>query len=121
MGNVLNKLPQHLHGKAKASLLAIWMADNRAQAEKAMAAFTATYGANYPQAVACLINDREARMAFYSLPAEHWKHVRKTNPIESTFSTVRLRVLRTAKTRGCLSRTTALHRQAVLNHSSEFT
>ncbi len=105
MGNVLNKLPKHLHGKAKAGLQAIWMADSREQAEKAMAAFAATYGAKYPKAVSCLVGDREELLAFYSFPAEHWKHLRTTNPIESTFSTVRLR---TAKTRGCLSRTTAL-------------
>lgn len=105
MGNVLNKLPKHLHGKAKADLQAIWMAAGREQAEKAMAAFAATYGAKYPKAVSCLVDDREELLAFYSFPAEHWKHLRTTNPIESTFSTVRLR---TAKTRGCLSRTTAL-------------
>jgi transposase-like protein len=105
MGNVLNKLPKSVHGKAKASLQAIWMAASREQAEKAMAAFAATYGAKYPKAVSCLTGDREELLAFYSFPAEHWKHLRTTNPIESTFSTVRLR---TAKTRGCLSRTTAL-------------
>jgi transposase-like protein len=105
MGNVLNKLPKQLHGKAKSALQAIWMAESREQAEKAMAAFAATYGAKYPKAVSCLVDDREELLAFYSFPAEHWKHVRTTNPIESTFSTVRLR---TAKTRGCLSRTTAL-------------
>lgn len=105
MGNVLNKLPKSLHGKAKAALQAIWMAESREQAEKAMAAFAATYGAKYPKAVSCLVDDRQELLAFYSFPAEHWKHLRTTNPIESTFSTVRLR---TAKTRGCLSRTTAL-------------
>jgi transposase-like protein len=105
MGNVLNKLPKSVHAKAKAALQEIWMAENRAAAEKAMAAFVNTYGAKYPKAASCLTDDREELLAFYSFPAEHWKHLRTTNPIESTFSTVRLR---TAKTRGCLSRTTAL-------------
>ena len=105
MGNVLNKLPKSVHSRAKAGLQEIWMAESREKAEKAMAAFAETYGAKYPKAVSCLTNDREELLAFYSFPAEHWKHLRTTNPIESTFSTVRLR---TAKTRGCLSRTTAL-------------
>lgn len=105
MGNVLNKLPKSLQGKAKAAMQEIWMAESRVQAEKAMTAFAETFGAKYPKAVACLTGDQEELLAFYSFPAEHWKHLRTTNPIESTFSTVRLR---TAKTRGCLSRTTAL-------------
>jgi len=105
MGNVLNKLPKSLHGKAKAALQAIWMAESRQEAEKALDAFVGTYGAKYPKAASCLADDREELLAFYGFPAEHWKHIRTTNPIESTFSTVRLR---TAKTRGCLSRTTAL-------------
>jgi putative transposase len=105
MGNVLNKLPKSSHGKAKAALQAIWMAESRRAAEKAMDAFAGTYGAKYPKAASCLTDDREELLAFYCFPAEHWKHIRTTNPIESTFSTVRLR---TAKTRGCLSRTTAL-------------
>jgi len=103
--NVLNKLPKGLQGKAKAALHDIWMADGREAAEKAMNAFVETYGAKYPKAVACLTKDREELLAFYDFPAEHWKHLRTTNPIESTFATVKLR---TAKTRGCLSRTTAL-------------
>ena len=58
-----------------------------------------TYGAKYDKAVACLVKDRETLLAFYDFPAEHWKHVRTTNPVESTFATVRLR---TTKTKGCL-------------------
>jgi len=102
--NVLNKLPKGLQAKAKQALHEIWMAESREEAEKAMDAFIATYGAKYPKAVACLQKDREELLAFYDFPAEHWKHLRTSNPIESTFATVRLR---TAKTRGCLSRTTA--------------
>lgn len=103
--NVLNKLPKSQHGKAKAALQEIWMAVGREDAQKALKTFADTYGAKYPKAVACLVKDEEALLAFYDFPAEHWKHIRTTNPIESTFATVRLR---TAKTRGCLSRTTAL-------------
>jgi transposase-like protein len=103
--NVLNKLPKSQHGKAKAALQEIWMAESREDAKKALASFVATYDAKYPKAVSCLVKDEEELLAFYDFPAEHWKHIRTTNPIESTFATVRLR---TAKTRGCLSRETAL-------------
>lgn len=105
IGNVLNKLPKSLHGKAKAALQEIWNAESRKLAEKAMDAFAVTFGPKYPKAVECLRKDREELLTFYDFPAEHWKHLRTTNPIESTFATVKLR---TAKTRGCLSRVTAL-------------
>jgi putative transposase len=103
--NVLNALPKSLHGKAKQDLHAIYEAENRKEAELAFDRFVAKYGAKYDKAVACLAKDRDALLAFYTAPAEHWKHVRTTNPIESTFATVRLR---TDKTKGCLSRQTAL-------------
>src|SRR3954447_173685 len=103
--NVLNKLPPSLHGKAKQDLHAIYEAESRAVAEKAFDRFIDKYGAKYGKAVYCLSRDREALLTFYDVPAEHWTHVRTTNPIESTFATVRLR---TAKTKGCLSRRTAL-------------
>lgn len=103
--NVLNKLPKSQQAKAKAALQEIWMAAGREAAQKALRSFSATYGAKYPKAVECLVKDEEDLLAFYDFPAEHWKHIRTTNPIESTFATVRLR---TAKTRGCLSRTTIL-------------
>lgn len=103
--NVLNKLPKSVQPKAKGALKEIWMAETKADAEKAFDAFVETYGAKYPKAVECLTKDRTELLAFYDFPAEHWKHIRTTNPIESTFATVRLR---TGKTRGCLSRTTAL-------------
>ncbi len=103
--NVLNKLPKSLQSKAKGRLQDIWMAETRADAEAAFDFFAQAYGAKYEKAVACLAKDRDRLLTFYDFPAEHWKHVRSTNPIESTFATVRLR---TTKTKGCLSRKTAL-------------
>ena len=81
------------------------MAETRADAEAAFDFFAQAYGAKYDKAVACLAKDRDRLLSFYDFPAEHWKHLRSTNPIESTFATVRLR---TTKTKGCLSRKTAL-------------
>jgi transposase-like protein len=104
-GNVLNKLPKSAHGKAKQALHDIWMAESREAAEKAFDDFVETYHAKFADAVTCLTKDRDELLAFYDFPAEHWKHIRTTNPIESTFATVELR---TGKTRGCLSRQTAL-------------
>jgi len=103
--NILNKLPKSLQGKAKGHLQDIWMAETRADAEAAFDFFVEAYGAKYDKAVECLTRDRDRLLTFYDFPAEHWKHIRSTNPIESTFATVRLR---TAKTKGCLSRKTAL-------------
>jgi transposase-like protein len=103
--NVLNKLPKSVQGKAKAHLQDIWMAETRADAESAFDFFLQAYGAKYDKAAECLTRDRDRLLSFYDFPAEHWKHVRTTNPIESTFATVRLR---TTKTKGCLSRKTAL-------------
>jgi putative transposase len=103
--NVLDKLPKALQPQAKQRLQAIWMAPDRQRAELAFDLFVATYEAKYPKAAECLAQDREVLLAFYDFPAEHWGHIRTTNPIESTFATVRLR---TNKTRGCLSRTTML-------------
>ena len=103
--NVLNKLPKSVQGKAKAHLQDIWMAETRADAESAFDFFLQAYGAKYDKAVECLAKDRDRMLTFYDFPAEHWKHVRSTNPIESTFATVRIR---TTKTKGCLSRKTAL-------------
>ena len=81
------------------------MAETRKEADKAFDFFIDAYGAKYDKAVACLVKDRDVLLAFYDFPAEHWKHIRTTNPVESTFATVRLR---TEKTKGCLSRQTAL-------------
>jgi transposase-like protein len=99
--NVLNKLPKGLQAKAKANLNEISMAESRAAAEQAFDHFLLSYEAKYPKATECLAKDREHLLTFYDFPAEHWQHIRTTNPIESTFSTVRLR---TTKTRGCVSR-----------------
>lgn len=103
--NVLNKLPKSSQKVAKTALQAIWMAESREKAEKAFDRFVATYEEKYPKATACLAKDRAALLAFYDFPAAHWQHIRTTNPIESSFATVRLR---TAKTRGCVSRATIL-------------
>lgn len=114
--NVLNKLPPSVHGKAKKDLHAIYEAENRAAAEDACDRFCGKYGAKYDKAAACLVKDRAALLAFYDFPAEHWQHIRTGNPIESTFATVRLR---TAKTKGCLSRATALAMVFKLAKSAE--
>jgi putative transposase len=102
--NVLNYLPKGKQKQAKQHLHNIWMAANRKEAEQAFDYFVSAYGAKYPKAVDCLSKDRDVLLSFYDFPAEHWVHIRTTNPVESTFATVRLR---TAKTRGSLSRETA--------------
>ena len=99
--NVLNKLPTGLQAKAKAELNDIWMAASRAAAEQAFDNFLLRYESKYPKASECLNKDRTALLTFYDFPALHWQHIRTTNPLESTFATVRLR---TSKTRGCVSR-----------------
>ena len=93
--NVLDKLPKRLQPEAKDKLHAIWMAPTRGDAQLAFDLFLATYQAKYPKATQCLSKDREVLLAFYDFPAEHWRHLRTTNPIESTFATVRLRHRRT--------------------------
>ena len=93
--NVLNKLPRSVQPRAKADLHEIWMAETRAQAYKAMDTFLAKYQAKYAEACECLSKDRAELLAFYDFPAEHWMHLRTTNPIESTFATIRLRHRRT--------------------------
>jgi len=103
--NVLNKLPKSLQPKAKDRLHEIWMADTREHANKAFDLFLATYQDKYPKAAQCLRKDRESLLAFYDFPAQHWHHIRTTNPIESTFATIKLR---THRTKGCLSRETGL-------------
>jgi transposase-like protein len=103
--NVLNKLPKGRQGKAKSMLHDIWMAATRQEAEKAFDLFIESYQVKYPDAVACLTKDRDVLLTFYAFPGEHWKHIRTTNPIESTFATVRLR---TAKTKGSGSRVACL-------------
>jgi putative transposase len=98
--NVLNKLPKSQQGQAKVALHQIYLAETQDDARKAFERFVKTYETKYPKACECLVKDKEALLAFYDFPAEHWVHLRTTNPIESTFATVRLR---TDKTRGCVS------------------
>jgi transposase-like protein len=93
--NVLDKLPKRLQPEAKEKLHAIWMAPTKAEAEAAFDLFLATYQAKYDKATVCLSKDRDVLLSFYDFPAEHWRHLRTTNPIESTFATVRLRHRRT--------------------------
>jgi putative transposase len=100
--NVLDKLPKGQQPKAKAMLHDIWQAETKAAAEKAFDLFVATYEAKYAKATDCLLKDREELLAFYEFPALHWIHLRTTNPIESTFATVRLRTSKT-KGSGCRS------------------
>jgi transposase-like protein len=104
-GNILNALPKSLQAKAKAALHDIWMAPTRDEANQAIDRFMDRYGAKYPKAVEKLSRDREALLTFYDFPAEHWVHLRTTNPIESTFATVRHR---TTRTKNCVSRSTFL-------------
>jgi putative transposase len=99
--NVLDKLPKGQQSKAKTMIHAIWQAPSRDEANKAFALFLKTWDAKYPKVTECLAKDREELLAFYDFPAEHWRHLRTTNPIESTFATVRLR---TSKTKGCGTR-----------------
>ena len=103
--NVLNKLPKSQQPKAKRALQEIWMAETRNHAEASFDAFIETYELKYEKAAGCLKKDRGALLAYYDFPAEHWKHLRTSNPIESTFATVRHRTIRS---KGCLSNKTAL-------------
>lgn len=93
--NVLNNMPKSVQPRAKADLHEIWLAETRAQAHKAFDTFLAKYQAKYDAACECLRKDREELLTFYDFPAEHWRHLRTTNPIESTFATIRLRHRRT--------------------------
>jgi putative transposase len=103
--NILNKVPKAVQPKMKESLQEIWMAETRADAYQAFGLFEKKYGAKYPKATECLVKDKAEMLAFYDFPAEHWTHIRTTNPIESLFATVRLR---THKTKNCGSRKTTL-------------
>jgi transposase-like protein len=105
MGNVLDKLPKSQQTQATKQLQEIWMAATREDAYRAFNFFIETYESKYPKATECLEKDKEELLAFYDFPAEHWGHIRTTNPIESTFATVRHR---TYKSKNCFSRTTIL-------------
>src|SRR6195952_3344513 len=102
--NVLNKVPKSVQAAMKDDLREVHGAPTRAEAETAVSVFAEKYGAKYPRAVACLTKDREALLTFFDFPAEHWDHLRTSNPIESVFATVRHR---TVRTKGALSPTTA--------------
>ena len=102
---MLGKVPKHVQPKIKNAIHDIWMAETKAEAEKALTGTLRRFEAKYPKAMSCLEKDREKLLAFYDFPAEHRGHLRTTNPIESTFSTVRHR---TRKTRNCVSANTIL-------------
>lgn len=114
--NVLNALPKSVHPKAKQALHEIWQSATKGDAEKAVAVFLDTYGLKYPKATACLQKDREELLMFYAFPAAHWPSLRTTNPIESTFGTIRHR---TARTKGCLTRDGMLHMMFKLGQCAE--
>ncbi len=103
--NVLNALPKSIQAKAKGHLHGIWQAETKAKANAAFDFFDTTYGVKWDKAAVKLVKDRAALLTFCDYPAEHWKHIRTSNPIESTFATVRHR---TKRTKGCLSRKTGL-------------
>ena len=102
--NILNRVPKSVQPNMKTDLREVRDAPDRASAEAAIAVFAEKYGAKYPKAVECLAKDRDALLAFFDFPAEHWDHLRTSNPIESVFATVRHR---TVRTKGALSQKTA--------------
>jgi transposase-like protein len=102
--NVLNKVPKSIQSQVKNDLREVWTAPDRTTAEKAIDIFAEKYGPKYDKAVHCLTKDRDQLLAFFDFPAEHWEHIRTSNPIESVFATVRHR---TVRTKGSLSKTTA--------------
>ncbi len=105
MANVLNELHKSIQGKAKAGLHETWGAETRIQAVKAFDRFVLDFGAKYPKAVEKLVKDCKALLTFYDFPAEHWMHIRTTNPIESSFATIRHG---TTRIRNCVSRNALL-------------
>jgi len=114
--NVLNCLPKSLQPKAKQALHAIWQAETKKDAGKAFALFVETYEPKYPKATKCLQKDHEDLLAFYDFPAQHWQSIRTSNPIESTFATIRHR---TKRSKGCLTRDGMLHMMFKLGQCAE--
>ena len=114
--NILNALPKTSQPKAKLALHEIWQAETKQGAESAFNLFIQTYEAKFPKAVLCLQKDREELLAFYNYPAQHWQSIRTSNPIESTFATIRHR---TKRTKGCLSRDGMLHMMFKLGQCAE--
>lgn len=117
--NVLDKLPKRLQSRAKEAIHEIWMAESRQAANQAFDSFLEAYGAKYPKACECLAKDRQELLTFYDFPAEHWIHLRTTNPIESVFATVRLRHRRT-KGNGTRARCLAMVHQLMLSASKRW-
>ncbi len=103
--NILDKLPKRIQPKAKQSILDMYQSETKEEALKAYDKFLKTYEDKYPKATKCLSKDKEQLFTFYSFPAGHWRHIRTSNPIESTFATVRLR---TKRTKGMATRITTL-------------
>jgi putative transposase len=114
--NVLNCLPKSSQPKAKQLLHNIWQAETREDAQKAFDLFIEIYEPKYPKAAVCLHKDRTELMAFYDFPAQHWQSIRTSNPIESTFATIRHR---TKRSKGCLSRDGMLHMMFKLGRCAE--
>jgi len=114
--NILNCLPKSVQAKAKQSLHAIWQAETKEDAEKAFDLFIKTYEPKYPKAAQSLQKNHEELMAFYDFPAQHWQSIRTTNPIESTFGTIRHR---TKRAKGCLTRDGMLHMMFKLGQCAE--
>lgn len=114
--NILNKLPKSSQPKAKQALHDIWCAETKAEAEKAFDLFVQSYEAKYPKATECLLKDHEVLLTFYDYPAQHWQSIRTSNPIESTFGTIRHR---TKRAKGCLSRTGMLHMMFKLSECAQ--
>jgi transposase-like protein len=103
--NILDKMPKGIQPKAKSAIHEMYMADTKKEALLAYEHFISVYSDKYPKAVECLTKDKDRLFTFYDFPAEHWRHIRSTNPIESTFATVRLR---TSKTKGLGTRVATL-------------
>ena len=114
--NILNCLPKSTQSKAKQALHAIWQAEMKVDAEQAFDLFIDSYEAKYPKATTCLQKDHETLMTFYDFPAVHWQHIRTSNPIESTFGTIRHR---TRRSKGCLTRDGMLHMMFKLSQCAE--
>lgn len=114
--NVLNCVPKSVQPKVKDALHQIWQAETQRDAHQAFDHFEALFSAKYPKAVQCLQKDLDELLAFYEFPAMHWQSLRTTNPIESTFSTVRHR---TKRAKGCLSRDGMLQMMFKLGQGAE--
>jgi transposase-like protein len=114
--NVMNYLPKRAQPKAKEQFKQIWHAESKTDAEKELDTFVKMYEAKHPKATACIVKDREEMLAFFDFPAEHWQSIRTTNPIESSFATIRHR---TKRSKGCLSRDTMLEMMFKLGQCAE--